>query len=106
MIESVYSERLITHHLLHTYHSKRSEEHTSELQSQPNLVCRLLLEINNRSKPLPESWGGNQQHAEAAAVPAVAGHDAPAVATAPVPPVAEPGPTAQNAPAARSMTRS
>src|SRR2546430_8755848 len=24
--------------------SSRSEEHTSELQSQPNLVCRLLLE--------------------------------------------------------------
>src|SRR2546430_6139345 len=26
------------------YHRKRSEEHTSELQSQSNLVCRLLLE--------------------------------------------------------------
>src|SRR2546430_9056845 len=25
-------------------HSERSEEHTSELQSQSNLVCRLLLE--------------------------------------------------------------
>src|SRR2546427_231940 len=25
-------------------HSSRSEEHTSELQSQSNLVCRLLLE--------------------------------------------------------------
>src|SRR2546427_7033487 len=25
-------------------HAKRSEEHTSELQSQSNLVCRLLLE--------------------------------------------------------------
>src|SRR5438270_12946186 len=25
-------------------HSQRSEEHTSELQSQSNLVCRLLLE--------------------------------------------------------------
>src|SRR2546430_9494210 len=24
--------------------ARRSEEHTSELQSQPNLVCRLLLE--------------------------------------------------------------
>src|SRR2546430_6045818 len=31
----------------------RSEEHTSELQSQSNLVCRLLLEKkkNNESKP-------------------------------------------------------
>src|SRR5256886_9263136 len=27
----------------------RSEEHTSELQSQSNLVCRLLLETNNTS---------------------------------------------------------
>src|SRR3712207_8271859 len=32
-------------------HSERSEEHTSELQSRPYLVCRLLLEI----KPNPSS---------------------------------------------------
>src|SRR5688572_31120163 len=34
---------------------KRSEEHTSELQSQSNLVCRLLLEKKNdriSSKPM------------------------------------------------------
>src|SRR5262249_61587752 len=30
----------------------RSEEHTSELQSLTNLVCRLLLEHNNNSTPL------------------------------------------------------
>src|SRR5690554_7768815 len=30
--------------LLHTLNSLRSEEHTSELQSRPHLVCRLLLE--------------------------------------------------------------
>src|SRR5258706_4814046 len=29
-------------------HEKRSEEHTSELQSLTNLVCRLLLEIKNQ----------------------------------------------------------
>src|SRR2546430_12616363 len=29
--------------------SLRSEEHTSELQSQSNLVCRLLLEKKNKS---------------------------------------------------------
>src|SRR2546430_5471779 len=29
--------------------SERSEEHTSELQSQSNLVCRLLLEKKKRS---------------------------------------------------------
>src|SRR2546430_8058442 len=33
--------------------SRRSEEHTSELQSQSNLVCRLLLEKkNNDSAPI------------------------------------------------------
>src|SRR5256885_9853475 len=31
---------------------ERSEEHTSELQSPCNLVCRLLLEKKNRSKPV------------------------------------------------------
>src|SRR5688572_31828611 len=29
----------------------RSEEHTSELQSQSNLVCRLLLEKKNVTRP-------------------------------------------------------
>src|SRR5256885_11816001 len=31
----------------------RSEEHTSELQSTCNLVCRLLLEQKNKSLPSP-----------------------------------------------------
>src|SRR2546430_10570875 len=31
----------------------RSEEHTSELQSQSNLVCRLLLEQKNHRTPAP-----------------------------------------------------
>src|SRR2546430_12292314 len=31
--------------------SARSEEHTSELQSQSNLVCRLLLEKKNTPRP-------------------------------------------------------
>src|SRR2546430_8785301 len=30
--------------------TRRSEEHTSELQSQSNLVCRLLLEKKNKNK--------------------------------------------------------
>src|SRR2546430_10372594 len=33
--------------------SRRSEEHTSELQSQSNLVCRLLLEKKNRQTSHP-----------------------------------------------------
>src|SRR3989442_10362721 len=32
-------------------HSHRSEEHTSELQSRPHLVCRLLLEKKKRPAP-------------------------------------------------------
>src|SRR5256885_12046045 len=40
-----------------TAHVRRSEEHTSELQSPCNLVCRLLLEKKNlplhRSLPSP-----------------------------------------------------
>src|SRR2546430_14867584 len=31
-------------------HGHRSEEHTSELQSQSNLVCRLLLEKKKKQK--------------------------------------------------------
>src|SRR5438270_4057273 len=31
-------------------HCQRSEEHTSELQSQSNLVCRLLLEKKNDAR--------------------------------------------------------
>src|SRR5438270_2641811 len=37
----------------------RSEEHTSELQSQSNLVCRLLLEKKNAERP-PQRRGKHQ----------------------------------------------
>src|SRR3989475_5747409 len=33
----------------------RSEEHTSELQSQSNLVCRLLLEKKKKTKQLQQT---------------------------------------------------
>src|SRR3989442_8272115 len=36
-------------------HEERSEEHTSELQSRPHLVCRLLLEKKKRPKRLGRS---------------------------------------------------
>src|SRR5256885_10863404 len=35
----------------------RSEEHTSELQSPCNLVCRLLLEKKKRSRMIPSLLG-------------------------------------------------
>src|SRR5438270_10184007 len=41
--------------LVHLANAVRSEEHTSELQSQSNLVCRLLLEKKKKTqnkKPL------------------------------------------------------
>src|SRR2546427_7193601 len=41
-------------------HTERSEEHTSELQSQSNLVCRLLLEKkknnNAKAKTIPRQY--------------------------------------------------
>src|SRR5437773_9045654 len=38
--------------LVASHHSvKRSEEHTSELQSHHDLVCRLLLEKKKKNKP-------------------------------------------------------
>src|SRR2546427_7419796 len=35
---------------VYKHNRNRSEEHTSELQSQSNLVCRLLLEKKNKTK--------------------------------------------------------
>src|SRR2546430_11426547 len=44
------------HALAESAGTKRSEEHTSELQPQSNLVCRLLLEKKKqRFRPLPHS---------------------------------------------------
>src|SRR2546430_9252262 len=36
---------------------ERSEEHTSELQSQSNLVCRLLLEKKDQQEVSPVTFG-------------------------------------------------
>src|SRR2546430_11643669 len=44
---SHFPERLLVGHIANTARvQQRSEEHTSELQSQSNLVCRLLPEKN------------------------------------------------------------
>src|SRR2546430_12886606 len=48
---------------------ERSEEHTSELQSQSNLVCRLLLEKKKDTLPLPAPRP--TQHGEANGYPLV-----------------------------------
>src|SRR2546427_12411228 len=39
-----YTEGKVTYRGVLSWLARRSEEHTSELQSQSNLVCRLLLE--------------------------------------------------------------
>src|SRR2546427_8101497 len=41
---------VMTEELVLFGHDHRSEEHTSELQSQSNLVCRLLLEKKKKKK--------------------------------------------------------
>src|SRR5690554_7662041 len=42
------SRKLLASNLMtKNIYNKRSEEHTSELQSRPHLVCRLLLEKKN-----------------------------------------------------------
>src|SRR5690606_40410944 len=41
----------------HKTPSQRSEEHTSELQSRENLVCRLLLEKKNDEKDYIAHYG-------------------------------------------------
>src|SRR2546427_8188153 len=39
----------------------RSEEHTSELQSQSNLVCRLLLEKKKKKNTIQKKTGGDER---------------------------------------------
>src|SRR5688572_32014350 len=53
-MRDVTERRLLERELMHrAFHDSltglRSEEHTSELQSQSNLVCRLLLEKKNNT---------------------------------------------------------
>src|SRR2546427_3184289 len=43
-IHRLTSPKVRTFHMFSPVRTTRSEEHTSELQSQSNLVCRLLLE--------------------------------------------------------------
>src|SRR5688572_31820476 len=51
--------------------ANRSEEHTSELQSQSNLVCRLLLEKKKKKKNILYQYiHSPRQHASFICVPA------------------------------------
>src|SRR2546427_3003175 len=59
-LESRPDQRLLQHERAHVRRpgALRSEEHTSELQSQSNLVCRLLLEKKKtkRRREHPSPW--------------------------------------------------
>src|SRR2546421_3107179 len=50
--ENSLSSAATPHHL----RASRSEEHTSELQSRSDLVCRLLLEKKKKRKSTYSSW--------------------------------------------------
>src|SRR2546430_7746421 len=56
-VEEIHANRMVHNHCLAKSISDaawalRSEEHTSELQSQSNLVCRLLIETKKRAAAL------------------------------------------------------
>src|SRR5688572_31973715 len=53
-------------------HSARSEEHTSELQSQSNLVCRLLLEKKKKNE---HRWRGRKYECRCAGGEAGSRHE-------------------------------
>src|SRR5256885_10157962 len=53
-----------------TFHSDRSEEHTSELQSPCNLVCRLLLEKKKINTAASEHGTGVRPYCRAYHEPA------------------------------------
>src|SRR2546427_2147620 len=53
-----------TRTMLRELQRERSEEHTSELQSQSNLVCRLLLEKKKKIKEKGEIETRNRQKCE------------------------------------------
>src|SRR3954466_14512300 len=61
------STRLNSSHTIISYDwssdvCSRSEEHTSELQSHDNLVCRLLLEKNTHRRAPPRRGGGTPRY--------------------------------------------
>src|SRR5690554_7568552 len=55
----------------------RSEEHTSELQSRPHLVCRLLLEKKKTNTPFPRSHAHRMASRDWRVIRALAGRSRP-----------------------------
>src|SRR5690606_40780784 len=62
LIQSTYERFLPICPPENVYVVTRSEEHTSELQSRENLVCRLLLEKKKKNTTSQTSNSGNTTH--------------------------------------------
>src|SRR2546427_5817580 len=63
LVRHAHHQAFVTDFKAHLHHA-RSEEHTSELQSQSNLVCRLLLEKKKkppRTRPSRQRTGIRQR---------------------------------------------
>src|SRR2546430_3221207 len=77
-LEKLFAQYKISpqHLMIEITESTRSEEHTSELQSQSNLVCRLLLEKkkkNHRHRPpVPSIFDITEFHVHLSAYPLTA----------------------------------
>src|SRR3989442_11972838 len=56
------SVEVLTDLLSKLSNDKRSEEHTSELQSRPHLVCRLLLEKKKKKKKINMNISENKRY--------------------------------------------
>src|SRR5256886_11488138 len=65
---------------------RRSEEHTSELQSQSNLVCRLLLEKKKKKARAPHSYGATSRQT----IDSVWGHQSPHTLNCTLSPLTDP----------------
>src|SRR3989440_7119119 len=72
--------------------SSRSEEHTSELQSRSDLVCRLLLEKKKINKIIPTTPLKHPTHFSPATMPNPPPPPAPATPPAPDHPALTPAP--------------
>src|SRR5688572_32359842 len=59
----VAEQRIEIQRVLAECRGERSEEHTSELQSQSNLVCRLLLEKKKKKKKSTQEIETNKAQA-------------------------------------------
>src|SRR5690606_42159176 len=60
------AEGLLAVCVQHELDHLRSEEHTSELQSRENLVCRLLLEKKNHQEDVAQQAEGESRNTEPA----------------------------------------